>query len=38
MKTLSGMNLHITVKIYWVEGKEFPVVVPSRIKPFATEK
>jgi hypothetical protein len=36
MKTFSGMKLQITGKTYWVEGKEFPVIVPAKIKPFAT--
>lgn len=36
MKTFSGMKLQITGKTYWVEGKEFPVIVPAKIKPYAT--
>lgn len=36
MKTFSGMKLQITGKTYRVEGKEFPVIIPAKIKPFAT--
>jgi uncharacterized protein YgiM (DUF1202 family) len=36
MKTFSGMKLKITGKAYWAEGKDLPVVVPVRIKPYAT--
>jgi uncharacterized protein YgiM (DUF1202 family) len=38
MQTFKGMKLAITGKAYWAEGKDLPVVVPARIKPFATEK
>lgn len=35
MKTFSGMKLEVTGKAYWAEGKDLPVVVPSKIKLFA---
>lgn len=38
MQTFSGMKLKITGKIYRVEGIDFPVIRPVRIKPFATEE
>jgi len=32
MQTFSGMKLELTGKTYWAEGKDLPVVVPSKIK------
>ena len=32
MKDLSGTKLEITGKTYWAEGKDLPLVVPSKIK------
>lgn len=36
MKTFSGMKLEVSGKVYWVEGQEYPVIRPLRIKPYAT--
>ncbi len=32
MQTFSGIKIEITGKTYWVEGKDLPVVIPSRIR------
>jgi hypothetical protein len=36
MQTFCGMKLQITGKAYWVSGKDLPVVVPSRLRLYAT--
>lgn len=37
MLTFTGMKLEIIGKTYWVEGKDMPVVIPSRIRLMPTE-
>jgi uncharacterized protein YgiM (DUF1202 family) len=36
MLTFAGMKLEITGKTYWAVGNDLPLIVPARIKPFAT--
>lgn len=36
MLTFTGMKIEITGKAYWVEGKDLPVVIPTRIRLMPT--